>query len=617
MGVGTRILHSSICKWFTRLIKSPFIWIKQTFGVWKRRIIDPDERRNYIDNNWRKILFMAFYILFNMALITYPIIIYWEISRKAFNWWVIPARIGGQMLNGNCAIILYPTMRTLLNILISLKFNKIIPLDKNLVFHRLVATVIAFAVALHAAGHYFSYSCCSWIYDPNPNNRQPGNIFYSSWEAMFLNKYGATGHAITIIMFIMYAASMKEYRRTNNFTVFWSVHHLFIIFYTLLLIHGKTFWLWLLPAGFFYILERVFRLVRGSTPTIVKRVHALKGDVLFLELEKPTFIYKAGQYCFLNAPLISRQEWHPFTISSSPDQEYLTFHIRVVGDWTKALMDTFNPTRKETLVIDKPYGPDGKTRLLRIDGPFGTSADYVFEYEYVMLCAAGIGVTPYASLLRQIKHRKDTGQPMKIKKCWFYWTNRDTGSFAWFSEFLAEAETIHPDFFEFHTFLTGALEAEKIKKIFFQSTEYTDKTKNIEVVGVVVSNYEAQSTDEIDLIVGESVLVTEKDSSGWWRGINQTTKEEGFFPSTNISVLDVSTGLVEGKGRHFGRPVWSEEFKNVRLQVTEMTPNDAKKRPKVGVFFCGAPAIGKQLKTASAKESKLGKPYFAFFKENF
>jgi predicted ferric reductase len=77
-----------------------------------------------------------------------------------------------------------------------------------------------------------------------------------------------------------------------------------------------------------YILERIFRLVRGSTPTIVKRVHALKGDVLFLELEKPTFVYKAGQYCFLNAPLISRQEWHPFTISSSPDQEFLTFHIR-------------------------------------------------------------------------------------------------------------------------------------------------------------------------------------------------------------------------------------------------------------------------------------------------
>ena len=55
----------------------------------------------------------------------------------------------------------------------------------------------------------------SWIYDPIAKNRQRGNIFYSAWEAMFLNKYGVTGHLITIIMFVMFAASMKEYRRSK------------------------------------------------------------------------------------------------------------------------------------------------------------------------------------------------------------------------------------------------------------------------------------------------------------------------------------------------------------------------------------------------------------------
>jgi hypothetical protein len=58
-------------------------------------------------------------------------------------------------------------------------------------------------------------------------------------------------------------------------------------------------------------------------------------------------------------------------------------------------MDVFNPTRKETVVIDRPVAPDGMTTLLRIDGPFGTSADYVFSYKYCMLIATGIGVTPY------------------------------------------------------------------------------------------------------------------------------------------------------------------------------------------------------------------------------
>jgi hypothetical protein len=32
---------------------------------------------------------------------------------------------------------------------------------------------------------------------------------------MFGNKYGTTGHLITFVMFIMFAASQKEYRRTK------------------------------------------------------------------------------------------------------------------------------------------------------------------------------------------------------------------------------------------------------------------------------------------------------------------------------------------------------------------------------------------------------------------
>jgi hypothetical protein len=44
---------------------------------------------------------------------------------------------------------------------------------------------------------------------------------------------------------------------------------------------------------------------------------------------------------------------------------------------------------------------------------------------------------------------------------------------------------------------------------------------------------------------------------------------------------------------------------------------EQKKRPKVGVFFCGSPAIAKQLKHFAHEESKIGRPYFAYYKENF
>ena len=43
------------------------------------------------------------------------------------------------------------------------------------------------------------------------------------------------------------------------------------------------------------------------------------------------FDYKAGQYASLRVPEISRLEWHPFTISSAPCDDFLMFHIKAVG----------------------------------------------------------------------------------------------------------------------------------------------------------------------------------------------------------------------------------------------------------------------------------------------
>lgn len=608
---------NSLCKFIREIFKGGIVWIRKSCTTWYKRVVDHEERKNYVADEGNKVLFMMIYVLFNLCVLIYPLYKYIPVAKALGNPWIVIARCGGWLLNLNCALILFPTMRSVLNLAISLKLNYIAPLDKNLVFHRTIAYVIVAATFIHTLGHYMNYSCCAYLYDPDPTKNVPTNTAYTSWLAAWANKYGWTGHILTFIMLLMYSTATKSYRRSSNFTIFWYTHHLFVLFYAALLIHGRNFWLFLLPSGSLYILERILRLVRGSSPTIVKRCNFLKGDVLNLELEKPAFKYKAGQYCFINCPLISKTEWHPFTISSCPEQEYLTFHIRAVGDWTKALMATFKGNDKSgSVTIDKPLAPDGKTRLLRVDGPFGTSADYVFDYEYVMLAAAGIGVTPYSSLLRQIQHKVQNEKNMKIKKVYFYWINRDEGSFEWFSDLLIELETQNPHFFEIHTYLTGGLEAEKIRQIYSTSTEFLEKNQNVEVVCKVTHRYEAKSSDELDLDKGEFVVVTERDESGWWSGYNQTTKQSGLFPSNYVTILDQVTGMTESKNRHYGRPIWSDEFANVRKQI-ESVNVDYKGRPTCGVFFCGPPAVGGALKEQSAIESRVGQVYFDFYKENF
>jgi hypothetical protein len=41
--------------------------------------------------------------------------------------------------------------------------------------------------------------------------------------------------------------------------------------------------------------------------------------------------YQEGQYAKINCPSVSNWEWHPFTISSAPNEEFVTFHIRIQG----------------------------------------------------------------------------------------------------------------------------------------------------------------------------------------------------------------------------------------------------------------------------------------------
>ena len=47
-------------------------------------------------------------------------------------------------------------------------------------------------------------------------------------------------------------------------------------------------------------------------------------------------------------------EWHPFSVSSAPDDEFVTLHIKAVGDWTNKLM----------ALVKKTY--EGRPRLSQV-----------------------------------------------------------------------------------------------------------------------------------------------------------------------------------------------------------------------------------------------------------
>ena len=53
---------------------------------------------------------------------------------------------------------------------------------------------------------------------------------------------------------------------------------------------------------------------------------------------------------------------------------------------------------------------------LYLDGPFGEGHQDWYQFEVAVLVGGGIGVTPFASILKDIAHRSAQGQRMSCKK---------------------------------------------------------------------------------------------------------------------------------------------------------------------------------------------------------
>ncbi|KAJ1533447.1 hypothetical protein HK096_005243, partial [Nowakowskiella sp. JEL0078] len=168
----------------------------------------------------------------------------------------------------------------------------------------------------------------------------------------------------------------------------------------------STFWKYWLGAGCIYLFERVVREIRGRRSTHISKVVQHPSKVVEVQIKKPSIKVKSGQYVFLCCPEIAPFEWHPFTLTSAPEEPFVSVHIRVAGDWTtnfsKRLGCEWDPkTSSEKIPI---FGDEAKKILpkIRIDGPYGTPSEDVFDFEISLCVGAGIGVTPYASILKSI-----------------------------------------------------------------------------------------------------------------------------------------------------------------------------------------------------------------------
>ncbi|XP_062980594.1 NADPH oxidase 3 [Elgaria multicarinata webbii] len=515
------------------------------------------------------------------------------------------ARASATCLNFNCLLILLPVSRNLISFLRGTNccYRRVLrrQLDKNITFHKTIAYGVAVNATIHIIAHLvnieryhisqskqageLSNELSGIGKSPNESYLNPiRNSDTNTITEILTTTAGMTGLLITVSLILIMTSSTEIITR-SFYEVFWYTHHLFIVFFIGLVIHGMgqlirgqttqslllhnvtyckdhylewetsaqcplpqfsgkdpAAWKWVLGPVILYICERIIRFWRFQQKVIITKVVSHSSGVLELHLKKHGFKMEAGQYIFLQCPAVSQLEWHPFTLTSAPEDDFFSVHIRSVGDWTEALFKAFGTEEK---AFQDPW----KLPRLAVDGPFGAAATDVFQYHISVCIAAGIGATPFASILKSIWYKCcNLNTELRLEKVYFYWICRDPSAFEWFADLLCllEAQMAQKGkahFLSYHIFLTGWDES--------QATH-------------IALHYD----EKVDVITG--------------------LRQKTFY----------------------GRPNWDTEFK----QIAENHPSNS-----IGVFFCGPKTLSQILQKMCSWHSSADPRGVQFYynKESF
>ena len=491
------------------------------------------------------------------------------------------SRGSAAVLRINCALLLLLMCRGVVTWGARSPLNKWIPFEHHVDWHRHIGYMMVPELLIHVGGHVsnFNRMATGDVRELNAAlGLDPPLPAAPTLRWLWLQSIpGYTGLLMLLLMAAMYTGAAL---RRRHFNVFWGTHHLFLAFYALLILHGTSGWLEPLSVHYFlgvpaalYAAQRGGRWWRARSLNVceVLEARAEPSGVLALVFTKPASLrrFKAGSYVFLNVPALSGYEWHPFTLTSAPERDFLSLHIRNAGDWTGRLHELCALASAASVAPKQPAMPQ-----VVVDGPFGAPSEGYLNYPVAVLVGAGIGVTPFASILDSIifllraKRMSTPSSRSRCRRVYFFWVSRDQRSFEWFTARLLEVEAclreksvklLFGEFVKTQVFVTGVFDGSDIRAI------------------------------PLHLLMNKSVHLANE---------------------TGRPYVDPLTGL--GTPTAFGRPDWGTIFGQIRADHP---------RDKVGVFFCGPRPLGAALQHRCGAMNRDHLPghetTFHFHSENF
>jgi NAD(P)H-flavin reductase len=126
-----------------------------------------------------------------------------------------------------------------------------------------------------------------------------------------------------------------------------------------------------------------------------------KYSILTLKLEEKINI-KPGSYFFICCKNISKTQWHPISLMNIRNKG-LNFCIKDMGEnsWSNKLIN---------------YNKNNEDLDILLQGPY-MHFNLNYNYKYILCVSTGIGITPFFSILDDIKKNK----PKILNKVIFIW----------------------------------------------------------------------------------------------------------------------------------------------------------------------------------------------------
>ncbi|XP_077997407.1 dual oxidase 1-like [Glandiceps talaboti] len=401
----------------------------------------------FMENNRLQIFYLVIYVCV-IAGIFLERAYYFSVERehsgirRIAGYGVTVTRGAASVIMFTMAALLVTMCRNINTHLRSTFLNKFIPFDSAVAFHKILAGTLVLFTLVHLIGHGFNFYHIS---------TQPADdltclfrdYFHRTHELpkfqywLFATTTGITGVLLVLIMAVIIVFAMPLARR-YVYNAFWITHKLYLPMYILVILHGSgrliiepIFHYFLIGPAILFTLDKLVSISRKKEEVLVTKVELLPSGVVYLEWKRPIdFTYKSGQWIQLSSAALGENEYHPFTLTSAPHEDRLSVHIRALGPWTMNMEHKYNP---DSVV-------DGQYPKLYLNGPFGEGHQDWTRHEMCVLIGAGIGVTPFASILKDVVHQSKTSSQFRCKKVYFLWVTRTQHQFEWMMDILRDVE---------------------------------------------------------------------------------------------------------------------------------------------------------------------------------